>query len=77
MRLSTEGTYENDPVGSGPLTDLAPGLVDDDIGDAEKNDEGGQGNLVPQLALHMGSMTRLVVKSIDLRCRSVLLSGNS
>ena len=38
-RLSTEGTYENDPVGSGPLTDLAPGLVDDDIGDAEKNDE--------------------------------------
>ena len=25
-RLSTEGTYENDPVGSGPLTDLAPGI---------------------------------------------------
>ena len=51
--------------------------MDDDIGDAEKNDEGGQGNLVPQLSLHMGSMTELVVQSIDLRCRSVLLSGNS
>ena len=56
-RLSTEGTYEKDPVGSGPLTDLAPGLVDDDIGDAEQNDESGQGHLVPQLSLHMGSMT--------------------
>ena len=58
-RLSTEGTYEKDPIGSGPYTDLAPGLVDDEIEGMDGNNEGGQNqgeSLVPQLSLQMGPM---------------------
>ena len=54
QRMSTEGAYERAPPGDGPLTDLTPGLVDDDLEEGTANGDDVATPIVPPLGLQMG-----------------------